>query len=136
MSGIRNRKVEKNKNYVKEWLGKEYHEYVKEARERKTMILFQDESGMQSSPKVREMRDRISISLALTEDGDLYFMIVKESMNEERIITFLGHLLSVIAGFLYIFWDNIMIHWSGKVKEHLGIRNNRDHNKTDTCIFS
>ena len=132
--------VEKNQEYVKEWLENEYPEYVKEAREKNATILFQDESGMQSRPnvrrtwsqrgkrpvmKVRERRDKISISSAVTEDGNLYFMIVKESMNEDHIITFLDQLLSEIGGFLYLFWDNIMIHRSNKVKEYLGIHNNR-----------
>ena len=132
--------VEKNREYVKEWLENEYPEYVKEAREKNATILFQDESGMQSRPnvrktwsrrgkrpvmKVRERRDKISISSAVTEDGDLYFMIVKESMNEDHIITFMDQLLSEIGGFLYLFWDNIMIHWSNKVKDYLGIHNDR-----------
>ena len=132
--------MEKNNDYVGEWLEKDYSEYVKEARKKNATILFQDESGMQSRPnvrktwsqrgkrpvmKVRERRDKISISSAVTEDGNLYFMIVKESMNEDHIITFLDQLLSEIGGFLYLFWDNIMIHRSNKVKEYLGIHNDR-----------
>ena len=132
--------IEKDSEYVKKWLEKEYPEYVKEAKEHSATILFQDESGMQSSPnrrrtwsprgkrpaiQVRGKRDRISISSAVTEDGDLYFMIVKESMNEDHTISFLDQLLSEINGFLYIFWDNIMIHRSKKVREYLGIHNDR-----------
>ena len=60
-----------------------------------------------SGMKVRERRDKISISSAVTEDGDLYFMIVKESMNEDHIIGFLDQLLSDIERFLYLFWNNI-----------------------------
>ena len=134
------RAVEKNPEYVKEWLEKEYPQYVKEAHDHNATILFQDESGMQSSPnrrrtwsprgkrpviEVREKRDKISISSAVTEDGDLYFMIAKESMNEDHIIMFLDQILSEINGFLYIFWDNIMIHRSNKVKEYLGVHNDR-----------
>ena len=75
--------------------------------------------------KVRERRDKISISSAVTEDGDLYFMIAKGRMNEDHIITFLDQLLSGIEGFLYLFWDNIMIHRSNNAKEYLDIHNNR-----------
>ena len=57
--------------------------------------------------KVRERRDKISISSAVTEDGDIYFMIVKERMNEDHLIAFLDQLLSDIEVFLYLFWDNI-----------------------------
>ena len=114
--------------------------YLNEARERKATILFQDESGMQSRPnvrktwsqkgkrpvmKVKERRDKISISSAVTEDGELYFMIARESMNGNHIMTFLDHLLSEIDGFLYLFWDNITIHRSKKVKEYLSIHNDR-----------
>lgn len=62
---------------------------------------------LRSGMKVRERRDKISISSAVTEDGDLYFMIVKESMNEDHIIGFLDQLLSDIERFPYLFWDNI-----------------------------
>ena len=37
----------------------------------------------------------------------------------------MDQLLSEIEGFLYLFWDNIMIHMSNKVKEYLGIHNDR-----------
>ena len=30
-----------------------------------------------------------------------------------------------MEGFLYLFWDNIMIHRNNKVKEYLGIQNDR-----------
>ncbi len=45
--------MEKNPEYVKEWLEKNYPEYVKEAKEKNATILFQDESGVQSRPNVR-----------------------------------------------------------------------------------
>lgn len=132
--------VEKNEKYVQEWLENDYPEYVREAREMSATILFEDESGMQSRPNVRrtwsprgkrpvmrvkEKRDKISISSAVTEEGHLYFMIAKESMNEDHTIMFLEQLLSEINGFLYIFWDNITIHRSLKVKEFLGKHNDR-----------
>lgn len=46
-------------------------------------------------------------------------------MNGNDIISFLEQLLTEIEGFLYIFWDNIMIHRSRKVKEFLGNHNDR-----------
>ena len=49
-------------------------------------------------------------------------MIMEGSINEDDIMAFLDQLLSEIHGFLYIFWDNIMIHMSKKVKEYLGVR--------------
>ncbi len=113
---------------------------MKEAKEKNATILFQDESGVQSRPnvrrtwslrgkrpaiRVREKRDKISISSAVSADGDLYFAIKEGSMNEDDILSFLDQLLSEIHGFLYIFWDNIMIHRSGKVKEYLGTHNDR-----------
>ena len=41
------------------------------------------------------------------------------------VMTFPDQLLSEIEGFLYLFWDNIMIHRNNKVKEYLGIHNDR-----------
>ncbi len=113
---------------------------MKEAKEKNATILFQDESGVQSRPnvrrtwsrkekrpvmRVREKRDKISISSTVSVDGDLYFAIKEGSMNEDDILSFLDQILSEINGFLYIFWDNIMIHRSKKVKEYLGIHNDR-----------
>ena len=88
--------MEKNPEYVKEWLEKNYPEYVKEADEKNATILFQDESGVQSRSnvrrtwsswnkrpviRIREKRDKISISSAISADGDLYFAI-KEGEHE------------------------------------------------------
>ncbi len=75
--------------------------------------------------RVREKRNKISISYAVSLDGDLYFAIKEGSMNDDDIISFLDQLFSEIHGFLYIFWDNIMIHRSGKVREYLGTHNDR-----------
>ena len=40
--------------YVEEWLEKIYIECVREANEKNATILFQDESGVQSRPKIRK----------------------------------------------------------------------------------
>ena len=75
--------------------------------------------------KVKEKRDKISISSAVSVDGNLYFMTKNDSMNKNDIISFLKQLLSEIPGFLYIFRDNIMIHRSRKVKKFPGDNNDR-----------
>jgi hypothetical protein len=81
--------------------------------------------GKRPSIRVREKRDRIFISSAVSVDGDPYFAIKEGSMNEDDIISFLDQLFSEIHGFLYIFRDNITIHRSGKVREYLGTHNDR-----------
>ena len=125
---------------MNEWLDKNYPEYVEEAREKNATILFQDESGVQSRPNVRrtwskrgkrprmmarENRDRISITSAVTPDGNLYFMIKDGSMNSNDMVKFMEQLLSEINGFLYMFWDNITIHRSRTVKDFLETHNDR-----------
>ena len=75
--------------------------------------------------KVKENRERISITSSVTPDGDLYFMIRERSMDSEDIISFLDQLLSEIHGFLYMFWDNITIHRSRIVKDFLETHNDR-----------
>ena len=132
--------MEKNAEYVKEWLEKNYPEYVKEADEKNATILFQDESGVQSRSNVRktwsqkgrrpriktkENRDRISITSAVTPDGEVYFMTKEGSMDSNDIIRFLDQLFSEIHGFLYMFWDNITIHRSRIVKDYLETNNDR-----------
>ncbi|MGP6238995.1 winged helix-turn-helix domain-containing protein [Cuniculiplasma sp. SKW4] len=44
--------MEKNTKYLKEWLEKNYPEYVKEANEKNATFLFHDESGVQSRPNL------------------------------------------------------------------------------------
>ena len=70
-------------------------------------------------------RDKISISSAVTPDGDLYLMIREERMKGKDTISFLDQLLSEIPGFLHIFWDGITIHRSRDVREYLGAHNDR-----------
>lgn len=130
--------IEKNNNYVREWLERNNPEYVKEAEDHNAAILFQDESAVQSRPnvrrtwskrgkrpvmKVKERRDKASISSAVTVHGDLYSMIREESMKGKDIISFLDQLLCEILGFLHIFRDGIIIHRSMDVKEYLGAHN-------------
>ena len=56
---------------------------------------------------------------------DLYFMTRNKSLNEDDTIAFLEQLLLEIEEFLYIFWGNIMIHRSEKVKLFLFDQSNR-----------
>ena len=46
-------------------------------------------------------------------------------MNGDDIISFLEQLLDEIHGFLYIFWDNMIIRRSQDVKDFLGKHNDR-----------
>ena len=92
--------MEKNQEYVKEWLKSQYPECLKEANDHEATILFQDESGMQSRPNVRrswslkgkrhvitvkEERHKKSISSAASTEGDLYFMIREDPMNGDSL---------------------------------------------------
>ena len=63
------------------------------------------QKGRRPGTKTKENRDRISVTSAVTHDGNLYFMIKEGSMDSNDIIRFLEQLLSEIHGFLYIFWD-------------------------------
>lgn len=78
-------------------------------------FLFQNESRVQSRPnvrrtwpkrgkrpvmKVKERRDKVSISSVVKPDGDLYFMIREESMKGRDTISFPKQILCEIPGFL------------------------------------
>ena len=69
--------------------------------------------GKRPEMRVKENRDRISITSAVTPDSELYFMIRDGSMDSDYIIHFLDQLLSEIHGFLYMFWDNITTQKQG-----------------------
>ncbi|MEM3859573.1 MAG: transposase [Candidatus Micrarchaeaceae archaeon] len=51
----------------------------------------------------------ILITSAVTNKGDLYFITMNESIDEDNTIPFLEQLLSEIDGFTYIFWVNTTI---------------------------
>jgi transposase len=70
-------------------------------------------------------QDRLSITSAVTPDGNLYFMIKKGSLNSDGMVKFMERLLSEIKGFLYMFRDNITIHRSRTVKDFLEMHNDR-----------
>ena len=83
------------------------------------------QKGRRPGTKTKENRDRISVTSAVTHDGNLYFMIKEGSMDSNDTIRFLEQLLSEIHGFLYMFWDNITIHRSRIVKDFLETHNDR-----------
>lgn len=75
--------------------------------------------------RVKEARDKISISSSVTSEGDLYFMSRNKGANEDDIMAFLERFPPETEGFLYIYRYNIITDRSRKVKLFLFDHSNR-----------
>ena len=72
---------------------------------------------------VRENRDRISITSAVTPDSGLYFKIKEGSRNSNDVVKLMEQLLSENHGFIYILWGNITTQKRNGVKDFLEMNN-------------
>jgi len=128
------RAMERNEEYIQEWIKNEWPKIVAEARRIGATIFFIDESGIQTSPNVRRTwalrgsrpdmrikarREKLSLISAVTVEGDLYFKIHEEDITGTDILVFLRYLLQEVPGKLMIIWDNLSIHRTKDVNELL-----------------
>lgn len=122
---------------VKEWLDVEYPEIKKQAKIENAEILWCDETGINNqsntcrgySPKgkktiVKVSGKRFSISMvsAITNEGEMRYMIYKGGMNTEIFIEFLKRLIYKEKRKKYLIVDNLRVHHAKDVtawlKEH------------------
>lgn len=95
--------------------------------------MFVDESGLYLLPSLVSTwaplgqtpvleqtlrRDHLSVIGSITEDGRLHTMSYQESINSQRCVAFLRHLVRHLGKVLVI-WDGAPIHRSRVVKDYL-----------------
>ena len=54
---------------------------------------------------------------ALTSQGDVRYMLYENSMDQQRLITFLGHMLRASKQKIFLILDNLKVHHGNMVTE-------------------
>ena len=125
---------EQNPEAVERWLKTDYPKIVTLARKEKAEIYWGDETGVQNEanrirgygPKgrtpvlrVSAKREHLSTISAINNEGRIRFMIYREAMTFQKLITFMTRLIRDAGRKVYLILDNLKAHHSKKVTEWL-----------------
>ena len=126
------RALEQNPVQVREWLEKEYPSIAKQARKEKGQIWWCDETGLRSdhqsgttwgekgqTPIVRASGKRVSCNMvsAITNQGELAFMVFARSMNTGMFVTYLSRLVRHRKPKVFLIMDRHAVHTSKRVRD-------------------
>ena len=121
---------EQNSKAVEQWLMTEYPKIVIKAKQEKAEIYWGDETGIQNeanrirgyapsgkTPLIRisAKKERINMVSAINNEGKVRFMMYKESMTSDMLITFMKRLIKDAGRKVYLILDNLKAHHSKKV---------------------
>jgi transposase len=119
---------------VKKWLDEEYPAIASTAKEEQADIYWGDETGVRNdcqhgrsyapkgkTPVLRLPAKRISLNMisALTNQGKVRFMIYKENMTAQVLITFMQRLVKDAPRKVFLILDNLKVHHAKLVQEWL-----------------
>lgn len=128
------RAKERNPKAVEQWLTTEYPKVAAMAKKEKAEIYWGDETGVQNEAnrvrgyglkgktpvlRVTAKRAHISMISAITNEGKVRFMVYREAMTQQKLITFMGRLIRDAGRKVYLILDNLKAHHGKKVKEWL-----------------
>jgi transposase len=131
------RAYEQSPRAVRHWLRLEYPAIVARAREDKGTIFWGDETGLRSddvrgrsfapkgrTPVVRpsHKRARLGLISAVTNKGELRWMVLDGALKAASLIRFLGRLIQDASGKVFLIWDNLPVHRSQAVRGWLAER--------------
>jgi transposase len=123
---------------VKAWLNQSYPEIVRRAKEENAEINWGDETGVEANdytdkgyaPKGRtpvlrltgsSKRTRINMISAITNQGQVRFMMYKEKMSPSLFIKFMARLVKQSTKKVFLIVDNLRTHHSRKAAKWLAI---------------
>ena len=121
---------------VRKWLDEEYPAIEAKARQEKADIYWGDETGVNNqdqtgrgyaprgkTPVRQAMAKKVSTSMisAVTNKGQLRFMVYHGGMNNDLFIKFLGRLIKSSSKKVFLIVDNLRVHKSKKVKQWLDV---------------
>ena len=119
---------------VKKWLDEEYPAIANKAKDEQADIYWGDETGVRNdcqhgrsyapkgkTPVLRLPAKRISLNMisALTNQGKVRFMIYKENMTAQVLITFMQRLVKDAPRKVFLILDNLKVHHAKLVQEWL-----------------
>jgi transposase len=128
------RAKEQNPQAVEKWLKEEYQTIAATAKKEKAVVYWGDETGVQNEAnrvrgygpkgktpvlKVTAKRAHISMISAITNEGQVRFMLYKEAMTQEKLITFMRRLVKDAGRKVYLILDNLKPHHGKNVTEWL-----------------
>jgi transposase len=125
---------EQNSEWVKNWLTKVYPGIRAEAKRRKAMIFWGDETGVRSTdqrgrgyslkgetPVVHKTGRQFGLTMisAVNNRGKLYFMFCKKGINSQTFIRFMNRLIKSQKGKIFLIVDNLPAHKTKMVQSWL-----------------
>jgi len=128
------RAFEQDEEKVQRWLQEEYPEIRKSAKRKKAEIYWGDEMGMRSdhacgrsygrrgeTPVILGTGQRFGCSMisAITNRGQIYFMVFKRRFRAEVFLDFLRRLVRQVGRRVYLILDQHPVHKAVKVKKWL-----------------
>ncbi|NTU53398.1 MAG: IS630 family transposase, partial [Chlorobiaceae bacterium] len=115
-----------------QWLTHEFPAIKERAKKEGATILWGDETGVQNTasagrsyspsgktPVIRKSGKQLKANMisAITNRGEVRFMIYSEKMNQQMFIRFLERLISTFPGKVMFIIDNLKVHHGKKVAE-------------------
>jgi transposase len=131
------RASEQSPKAVRRWLRQDYPAIVAQARGEKGTIFWGDETGLRSddvrgrsfaprgrTPVVRpcHRRARLGLISALTNKGELRWMVLDGAIKAPSLIRFLARLIQDANGKVFLIWDNLPVHRAKAVQDWLAVR--------------
>ena len=119
---------------MRRWLRQDYPEIVKRAKQARGVVVWGDETGLRAddvrgrsyaprgrTPVVRVCQTRIKLSLitAVTNKGELRWMIVDSAVNAPTFIRFLERLIRDVRGKVFLIVDRLKAHRARLVRDWL-----------------
>jgi transposase len=117
---------------VQNWLDEEYPAIKKQAKEEDAVIYWGDETGVKNqcnhgrsyapkgkTPVKKSMSKRFSVNMisAITNQGQVQFLLYSDSMNANKFIEFMRQLIQSSSQKVYFIVDNLRVHHCKIVKE-------------------
>ena len=135
---------EQNPKAVEKWLRREYPKIAASAKKEKAEIFWGDETGIQNGANLERgyaqsgkppaillsaKKAHIGMISAISNVGKVRFMMYKDAMNSQKLITFMSRLIKDTYRKVYLILDNLKVHHSMKVTQWLEIH------KSNIAVF-
>src|SRR3712207_5281611 len=129
------RAYEQDPAAVRRWLRQDYPEIVRRAKQGRGIVVWGDETGLRAddvrgrsyaprgrTPVVRVCQTRIKLSLitAVTNRGELRWMIVDGAVNAPIFVHFLERLVREARGKVFLIVDRLKAHRARLTRDWLG----------------
>lgn len=129
---------------VQKWLDEEYPVIKTQAKQENAEIYWGDETGIQNDAyqargfalkgktpvvKLNVNKSRVNMISAISNQGQVRFMLYEDTMTTERLIQFMSRLIKDSKRKVYLILDNLRTHHSKDVMQWL------ENNKEKIAVF-